>query len=153
MLTPEDHRQLAKNLYNRTWELHDLPDRTADQDEEMLSTAHASAFHWLPVGSTQNFAISQWQLSRVYAVLNRPQSAIHHGKRSLSLCQSGELAPFYHAYAHEAIARGHLAAAQWDAVREHCALAQAFVPHIEDPEEVAAIKKDLATLAKREPVH
>jgi hypothetical protein len=147
MISPEDHRKLAVSLFNRTWELIDMPERTVEQNDEMLSAAHASAYHWLQVGSPQNFAISQWQLARVYALLGRPQSAIHHGERSLSISRDGDLGPFYHSYAHEAIARGHLAAGARDKMLEHKAHALAFVPRIDDPEELEFIERDLATLA------
>jgi hypothetical protein len=83
----------------------------------------------------------------VYALLGRPQSAIYHGERSLHISKASALAPFYHSYAHEAIARGHLAAGELAKVREHKGLAEAFVPQIEDPEELEFIQRDLGTLA------
>ena len=42
----------------------------------MLHAAHASRFHWGEVGEPVNFARGEWQISRVYAVLGRPEPAI-----------------------------------------------------------------------------
>ncbi len=147
MLSPEEHRKLASSLYNKTWELMEVDGRTPEQDDALLSTAHASAYHWQQVGNVQNFAVSHWQLARVYALLMRPRSALYHGQRSLALSQAGNLTAFYHAYAHEAIARGHMVAGERDEMLQQKALAQALVSGIEDAEERSLIEPDLASLA------
>ena len=41
-----DHRQLGVDLYNYTWTLLEKEDRTRDDDDEMLNSTHASAYHW-----------------------------------------------------------------------------------------------------------
>ena len=146
MITPQEHRALAVSLYNKTWELMSAKDRTAQLDDEMLSTAHASAYHWLQVGNDKNFSISHWQLSRVYAILNRPQSALYHGQRALAFAKAGDLSPFYHAYAHEAMARAHLCSGDRQAMLHERDQAVRFVAQLTDPEEMSLIKPDLATL-------
>ncbi len=62
-------KELAKRLFNRVWELLEQPDRSLADDEELVDAAHASRYFWSLVGDTQNLAISDWQLSRVFAVL------------------------------------------------------------------------------------
>ena len=49
-LSPEIHRALGVGLYNRCWDLMENEDRTRDQDDELIATAFASAWHWLQVG-------------------------------------------------------------------------------------------------------
>jgi hypothetical protein len=41
-----DHRRLAVDLYNATWELLEQTDRSPEDDDEMLARAHASMYHW-----------------------------------------------------------------------------------------------------------
>ena len=71
-MTPEEERQLAVDLFNRAWTLMETDERTEEQDDELINTAHASAYHWTQVGTPANRARSEWQLSRVYTVLDRP---------------------------------------------------------------------------------
>jgi hypothetical protein len=142
-----DHRALAVSLFNRTWDYLRMDDRTAVDNDEMLSMAHASAYHWRQVGKPENFAISQWQISRVYAVLGRAQCAIHHGHRAIQIAAEAGLPAFYVAYAHEAVARGYLVAGDQMAMREHREEASRYLQAIEDPEELELLTRDLETLA------
>jgi len=62
-LDAETHRQLGKDLYNRTWALIEATDRTPETDDEMVFSAHASAYHWSKSGGTlANAARSHWQI-------------------------------------------------------------------------------------------
>ena len=76
------------------------------QDDEMLHSAYASRFHWARVGRPVNFSIGEWQISRVCAVLGRPEAALYHARRSLEIARRANLSSFYVAYAYEALARG-----------------------------------------------
>ncbi len=64
-----DHRQLGVDLFNHVWTLLDAPERTREQDDEMLHASHASRHHWAQVGGPEHLARGEWQLSRVYVVL------------------------------------------------------------------------------------
>jgi hypothetical protein len=56
---PEDanpehwQRYFAIEFNNRAWSLTTRP-RSADEDREMLNTAHASALHWNAIGTELN---------------------------------------------------------------------------------------------------
>jgi hypothetical protein len=106
-ISDEQHRQLGVDLFNHTWTLIDKQERTADEADEMIQAAHASAYHWRQVGQPLNFARSEWLLSRVYAQLERPEAALYHGQRSLDLCLAGGIGDFDLAFAHEALARAY----------------------------------------------
>ena len=99
------HRTMGPILFNRTWELLDLEDRTVEQDDEMLAATLGQRFHWYAIGSALNKAIADWQVARVAAVLGDAELADRFARRSLALCDEHDLAPFYRGYAHEAIAR------------------------------------------------
>ncbi len=106
-LTARQHEQCGKALFNAVWTLLDKPDRGAADDDLMVHTVHAMMLHWLQVGTPENFARGEWQLSRVYAVLRRAEPALRHAERCLALCREHGLAGFDLAFAYEALARAH----------------------------------------------
>jgi hypothetical protein len=128
-VTPEEHRRLGVELYNGTWELIERGDRTADEDDEMLHRAHASAYHWLhAAGATAaNRARSQWLCSRVHAVVGQLEGALHHAQRCSALVEAhGDVMEDWDlAAAREALARAHLVAGDVEASRRQAELARA----------------------------
>jgi len=99
------HRKLGIDLFNYVWTLLEKPDRTREESEGMIHAAHASRWHWSVVGAPVNFARGEWQISRVYAVLGRGESALVHALRCLEICRANEIGDFDLAYAYEALAR------------------------------------------------
>jgi len=142
-LQAEEHRRLGIDLYNRTWTLMDSP------GDEMLHCAHASAYHWMQSdGTTANRARSEWLCSRVYALLGRPDPALHHARRCIELVESapGEMEDWDTAAAHEALARAHLAAGEVEEARRYAELAREETARIADPEDRQHIEADLDAL-------
>ncbi|MDQ1684755.1 MAG: hypothetical protein QOC82_1492 [Frankiaceae bacterium] len=104
------HREVGVALFNHVWTLLDLDGRTGEQDMEMVHTAHASAYHWMQVGTAENRARSEWQCSRVYAVLGRSEPAIWHAQQCLGYCERAGIGDWDLAFAYEALARAHAVA-------------------------------------------
>jgi hypothetical protein len=80
----EFHRKMAAECFNKTWGYLEKKDRTPNDDQSMLNTAHSSRYHWSFAGEARNFAIGDWQISRVYSALNEPSLALHFAKASSS---------------------------------------------------------------------
>ena len=85
-------------------------DRTSDEDNEMIDTVHASRYHWGVLvanekGTSLNLQRGEWQISRVYNVLEREESALYHAKLCLKLTRDTKIGDFDLAFAHEAVAR------------------------------------------------
>lgn len=99
------HRTMGPLLFNRTWELLDLDERTPDEEAQMLAATFGQRYHWYEVGTELNRAIADWQVARVAAVLGYADIAERFGRLSLELCEAHDLPPFYRGYAHEALAR------------------------------------------------
>ena len=78
-------------LFNHAWSLLDLPERTPAEDFDLIHCAHASRWHWGRAGGPQEWAIGEWQCSRTYAVLGRPEPALVHAQRCLDLCEEHDL--------------------------------------------------------------
>jgi hypothetical protein len=148
----DQRRVLASDLFNRVWELLEHPQRTREQDDEMLHSAHASRALWAGVGTLANLARGEWQCSRVYAVLGRPEPALWHARRCLELCQQAgpdTLADFDLPFAFEALARAHAVAGQRDAAMnwlERAADEALRIVEADDRELVAADLRDIRRL-------
>ena len=148
--TPLDaatERQVAVDLFNHVWTLLETPDRTPMQDDEMLHAAHASRHHWGKVGKPVNFARGEWQCSRVYAVLGRPEPALWHGRRCVALCEEHGIGDFDIAFGWEAIARAQSVAGDRDAAAEAIGRARSLAGGISEDEDRELFESDLATIS------
>lgn len=142
-------RALAIGLYNRTMDLLQVPDRTADQDDDLIHAAHASRHHWGEVGSPLNLARGEWLCSRVYATLGRSEPALWHARRCLELLEgpaAEDREDWDLAAAFEAMARAFAAAGDEPARDVWLDRARAALADIVDPDDRAVIEQDLTTI-------
>ena len=135
-MTEDDHKKLGIEYFNATWDLIDKSDRTEAEAFEMIHAAHASAYHWLKAGGgALNQARSQWQISRVYAILGMGESALKHGQHSLELCQNNGIGDFDLAFGYEAVARAYAVLGNEQAKAENKTLALAACEKIAKAED------------------
>lgn len=138
-----EQRQLGVALYNEAWRLME----SRDDDDRLLNAAYASAYHWseAPECTAENRARSEWQLSRVYVVLGRPEPALHHAHRCLRWCEENGIGDWDLAYAYEALARAAVLAGEPNAAawREK---ARAAGDAIAEPEDREHFDEDFQTL-------
>jgi hypothetical protein len=143
-----DHRQLGVDLYNHTWTLLEKENRTRADDDELLSAAHASAYHWSRAGAgPEHAARSQWQISRVNAVLGRSAAAVYHAERCLEHCTENGIGDWDLASAYEALARAHRVAGNETEYRRNLELGRAALVQIADEEDREHIAEQLDELA------
>jgi DNA-binding transcriptional MerR regulator len=143
-----DHRQLGIDLFNYTWSLLEKERRTRDDDDEMLYATHASAYHWLHAAGAgpENRARSEWQISRVYAVLGRGEAAVYHAQRCLDHCLENGIGDWDLAFAYEALARAHKVSGNDDEFTRNLELAREAGAKIADAEDRELLEKDVAEL-------
>ena len=146
MTEREWHRQQAVALFNRVWRLLEKKRRTRAEDDQMIHMAHASRYHWSIVGKPVNFAIGEWQVSHVYAVLERPEPALYHGRRCLALCRENRIRGFPLAFAYEALARAAAIAGQPRDRERFLRQARAEGGRVQDEEDRKILFADLATI-------
>ncbi len=108
--TAEWHKKFAKKAFNDTWDLIEKPNRTPQDNDTMLHTAHASRYHWGVVGEPLRHSIGEWQVSHIYTLLGRSEPALYHAQRCLDLCIENGIGGFALAYAYEALCRAHTVA-------------------------------------------
>jgi hypothetical protein len=128
-----------------------MPERTPEQDDHMIHMAHASRFHWEEsgLGTAVNNARGEWQISRVYSVVGRPEPAIYHAQRCLEICEANRIGDFDIAYAYEALARAHAVGGDDEQARRYADLAQGARDGIVEDDDRELFDSDLATLPVR----
>ena len=147
-LDPATRRKLAADLFNHTWTLLERSDRTPEQVDEMIHCAHASRYHWgeVPDHETVHLARGEWQCSRVYAVLGRPEPALWHARRCLEINEAAGNADWDIASAFEAMARAYSTAGDLAETAAWKAKAVAALDAVADPDDREIIEGDIATL-------
>jgi hypothetical protein len=146
-IDPRIHRKLAIELFTHVWNLLEKADRTALEEDEMIHAAHASRFHWSLAGDARNFAIGEWQVSHVYAVLGRAEPATHHARRNLELCLEHGIGDFVLAYAYEALARAASIGGRMDECEAHREKAREASTRITDEAIRRRLDDDLTSIA------
>ena len=147
-LDPKTQRQLAVDLFNLTWTFLGKEERTREGADAMIHAAHASAYHWRQIGTPANFARSEWQCSRVYAVLGRGEPSLHHARRCLELCEENPdaLADWDLPFAHEALARAYAVAGDAAEAASHLERARAAAAQVADADDRDHLEHELASV-------
>ena len=112
----------------------------------MLHCAHASAYHWRMVGTAENFARSQWQVSRVCTVLGRGEPALHHAQRCLAICEENGIGDWDLAFAYEALARASATAGDRASAQSWAERAYTAAEDIAEQDDRELLLGDLATI-------
>jgi hypothetical protein len=146
LLSHDDESRLAARLFNTVWELLETENRSTDDDDRMLHMAHASRYHWGQVGSPPRLARGEWQCSRVYAALRRPEPCLHHAQRVLDICLAEGIADFDLAFAYEALARGHAISGDAETARAMTERALAATEKVAEDEDRKILLADLETI-------
>jgi len=146
--TVTDERMLGAQLFNQTWRLMEQENRTRDDDDRMIHTAHASRYHWGQAASATpaHMARGEWQVSRVYCVLGRAEPALHHARRVLDICLENGIGDWDLAFAYEAMARASAVAGDMDAARGYTDKALAAVEDVDEDEDRDLVLSDLETI-------
>ena len=126
------HEQLAKELFNKTWDYLDMKQRSSEDEVNMIHSAHASRYHWGVVGEPLQFERGEWQISRVYSVMGRHEPALYHAKKCLEICKANQIGDFDMAFAFEAVARAYNLAGDKVNYKKYYEKAKKAGEHIED---------------------
>lgn len=145
-LDTQTQKALAASLFNRVWELLEKGDRTPVDDDEMVNAAHASRYLWTAIGNAQNYAIGDWQISRVYSVLGRAEPAVFHARRCLDHAAKVDGQLWLLASAYEGLSRAYAVAGDRAAAVEWKAKAEQRLQEVEDADDREIVERDIATL-------
>lgn len=127
------HQKFAVELFNLTWDLMDKTDRSQMETDRMIHAAHASRYHWECIGEPVNLARGEWQISRVYAILQRAEPCLYHAERCRQITLENDLRDFDLAFAYEAMARACRLAGKAAEAEKYLALAREAGDQIQNP--------------------
>jgi tetratricopeptide (TPR) repeat protein len=112
------HRETAKKCFNEAWDYLEKKGRDPNDEQQMLHLAHTARYHWSFVGTPTNFAVGDWQISRVYAALNESRLALQFAKSSLQICQKNNLSQILPS-AYEGLARAYAIIKDYESARNY----------------------------------
>jgi tetratricopeptide (TPR) repeat protein len=135
------HRKMARKCFNEAWDYLEKKNRNDSEERTMLHIAHASRYHWGFVGTPQNVAVSDWQISRIYASLNQPQLALQFAKSCLEACEKNSLSEVLHT-AYEAIARAYAVSKDYGRAKDYLNQAREQLAKLQLDEEERKIYSD-----------
>ena len=141
-----DHLKLAKQDFNKTWEYIDMKDRTEKQNEEMINTALSSREHWSHVGNASNFAIGDWQISKVYTLVGNGEKALEYAKKGFDNALETNDA-FLIAFAYESIARSYMVLRDKENLEINLLKAEEVAKEIDDKGNREYLLGELKTIA------
>ena len=147
----EVKRRLARDLFNRVWSYLERSDRSPEDDATMIHAAHASCSLWMEVGAPVNFVRGEWQCSRVYATVGRPEPALYHAERALAICREHGIGEFDLAFAYEGMARATAAAGDAAEAERWKELATTAAADVADDDDRALVLADIASIPAADP--
>jgi hypothetical protein len=140
------HNYFSTKCFNDAWDLMDKSHRTPEEDRLMAALSQASIYHWLmrPDHEPKHLSVGYWQSSRIQALLGNAVEA----RRYAEICQeySENLAPFYRAYALEALARAETLGGNRSKADEYLIQARELAALVKDTEEQRLLLDDLNTI-------
>jgi len=143
---PAEHRKLAIEANNSTWEFLDRePSSLSVQDiEEMTRRAYAAAYHWTRAenATVVNEIRASWLIAKVWIHQSRGDIALAVSNRCIELCLANNIKDFDLAYVYETKARSLACLGDLDGARE--AKQFASLVEIADEEDRKLVAADLA---------
>jgi hypothetical protein len=142
-----DHRKLAGNYFNATWDLIDLPDRTPEQNRDMLAVAAASRQHWVEAGGTEeNLAVADWQVAHTAALAGFADVALSFAKAAVDRADAADVPIWMKASTHEGLARAHAAAGDRTGYDREVLIARGLLEQVTDNGDRELIESQLESI-------
>lgn len=142
------HEYFSSTCFNAIWDILQKPDRTAQEDEQLLQLAFTSLWHWTQREDyhPRHLSIGYWMISRVYAVLEQGQNALCYAQKCLDASRHEEIALYFKGYAYEALTRAHYLLGDREEMQTNLHKANKVAEALQDEEERKLLLDDLATI-------
>ena len=144
MMAEIDHRSIAISTYNECWKLLESA-RSAEDDRNLLSLAFTSRYHWLRVGGAQQWALSDWMVSRCAAAVGEGSLSVQFATSSLDALPDNAPA-WMRASLHEGMARACAAVGDREGRAANIAKARAALESVQSLEDRELIESQIATV-------
>ena len=130
----EFHRETAKKCFDEAWDYLDKKNRDADDEQQMLHLTHTARYHRSFVGTAENFAVGDWQISRVYAAIKESSLALRFAKSSLQTMEENNLSDLL-CTGYEAMGRAYAVAGDYQLARDYVKKAREQLDKVTDTED------------------
>ena len=100
MIEIDLHRKIGSMTNNRSWNLIESPELTAEESEELLATAMASVYHWTQVGDADRFPPRDLLASAALLKLGLTTMSAGFTQRAFAALSQPERADWEQAFAH-----------------------------------------------------
>jgi hypothetical protein len=142
------HKYFSASCFNSAWDLINKPDRTTAEDEQMLRTSMASAWHWTQRedSTPTNLSIAYWQISRVYTLMRQVENARRYGQMCLYVSLKNNVEPVFLGFAYEALARTEMIAGNRTNMENYLEEARRAAALVTDEEDKQQLLADLETI-------
>lgn len=147
-MDPEQHRSEAAQLFNDCWTLLDLPERTADDNADLLTNAFASRHHWHQVGALEQWIVADWMVSRAAAAVGEGELSVRFAQRAWDAAREPTLEDWMVASLAEGLARAFAAAGDASQRDEWLARADVMTRNIGHDDSRALISGQLASVPR-----
>ncbi len=97
-------KEQAIQCFNKTWDYIDKPNRTPEENLEMIHCAHTSRYLWGQVGTPLHFERGEWLISKVYYLIGCGERALVHAKACHDICIQNNIGDFDITFAYECLA-------------------------------------------------
>ena len=141
------HRYFASVTNNRAWELS-TQIRTNDEDREMLTAAHTSAYHWSSAGSELNRMRATMLLATVHAALGLGPSAYCYAEEMYNFFTANDCPDWELAFAHAIFAHACFADSNLESFRLSYKAAEEMLADIKDEEDRNIVLKTFNLIPK-----
>jgi hypothetical protein len=142
------HRKLGVKTYNRCWELLELPERTSDEDQLLLTLAFTSKYHWSFVAGLKETTIGNWMIARAAAAVGEGHLALTYARLADDASQGPGVEDWMVASAAEGVARAYAALGDLASRDEWFEKCERLVAAISDREERELIASQLASVPR-----
>jgi hypothetical protein len=144
----DDRRSIAAAAYNRCWELLENEERSVEDDDELLTSAFTSRYHWAVVGGREQVIISDWMVSRAAQALGEADLALRFARRANDAAQEPATSDWLVASTAEGMARAFAVAGDEAQCQAWCEKAEQLIERIADDEDREIIAEQLATVPR-----
>jgi hypothetical protein len=147
-LADVDYRKIAVERYNHCWELLERDDRNRDEDVELLTSAFVSRYYWSLAGGPEQWAVSDWMVSRAAADVGEGSLSLAFAIRASGAVQRFDAPDWLVASVAEGVARAYAALGSGAERDEWLNSAERLVEAIADQEDRELIASQLASVPR-----
>jgi hypothetical protein len=146
MISDAEHRALGVSTFNHCWDLLEQPS-TSERNEELLTNAFTSLYHWRFVATPKELAIGEWMVARAAAEGGWSDLALTYMNRSSERLSTFDAPDWLVASTSEGFARVYLLGGQLDEARIWFERARQQVASIASEGERAVIASQVEELS------